>query len=156
MKRINTIFLVVLTVSFFCENVRAQELKVVASAGNYAEGAEHNFSWTMGEVVIATLIFPNNQVTQGFHQPNIAVLNIMSYQEMDINVYPNPAKDMINVTTSVDSKLSIYDMQGKLVDSMDIFTTTSSIDVTYLSRGTYTLVFEANGSLAKRMKIVIL
>ena len=53
------------------------------------------------------------------------------------------------------TKMSILDMQGKLIDVIDISSVNTKIDVSYLTRGTYMLMFEANGTLAKQMKIVI-
>lgn len=155
MKSLFTIILV-LTGLMFTNNTSAQELFVIGSSGGYSEGASHNLSWTMGEVIVTTATAVNHDATQGFHQPDVHVLSVEEYKPLDISVYPNPARDIINIESSENSKLSIYDIQGKFVDTMDITSNTTSIDMSYLSRGTYTLVFEANGGLAKRMKIVIL
>jgi hypothetical protein len=156
MKNIFTIFLVILTGTVFNTNAKAQELNVIAGSGTYTETSGGSVAWTLGEVVTATLVYPNHAVTQGFHQSDLIVVGIETYNELDISVYPNPTRDFINITSSENARMTIYDIQGKLIDNMDVTSTTSQIDVSYLSRGTYTLVFEANGALAKKMKIVIL
>ena len=150
------IILVVLATSSMGFKSNAQELFVIAGAGNYSQGALHNVSWTMGEPVTTTMIFPSHHITQGFHQSDLKVIGIVTLEPMNVSVYPNPADDIINITSSENSKLSIFDIQGKLIETVDITSTTAQVDVSYLSRGTYTLVFEASATLAKRMKIVIL
>ena len=151
----STIFLVTALV-FTSFKSQAQELNVLAASGNYTEGTTHSIAWTLGEVVTATLTFPNNHVTQGFHQSEIHVVSIQEYQPLNISVYPNPASDMINVTSDEDAIMSLYDMQGKLIQTYNVNSMVSAIDVSYLERGTYLLLFNANGALAEKMKIVIL
>jgi hypothetical protein len=138
----------------FNRNANAQELNVVASSGTYTEGATHSIAWTIGEAVTASLIFPDNHVTQGFHQSDLYVLSVDEFQPLIISVYPNPARDIINITSDEPSRMSIYDMQGKLITTIDVNSSTSELDVSYLSRGTYSLVFEAKGAIAKTMKII--
>jgi Secretion system C-terminal sorting domain len=156
MKHLFTIFLVSFCSLFLGNETFAQELNVISAGGNYTEGASFSMSWTIGEAIIFTGSSGNNDVTQGFHQPELRVLGIEEYQELDISVYPNPARENINIVTSEQTKMTIYDIQGKIVETLDIYSSLTSVDVSNLSRGTYTLVFEANGTLAKRMKIVIL
>lgn len=136
--------------------LRAQELNAISASGGYSEGAVYSMSFTIGEAVIITGTSGAHHITQGFQQPDLAVLSVEEYQNIDISVYPNPARDVINVSTSENTKLMVYDIQGKVVRTFDIFSSQTTIDVSELSRGTYTLVFEANGSIANRMKIVIL
>lgn len=137
-------------------NAYSQELHVIGSAGNYTEGTTHSIAWTVGEVIIVTGTDANNDVTQGFHQSNVHVLTVEEIQPLDISVYPNPARDILNIETSEASQMKIFDIQGKLVDTMDIISLTTSIDISYLSRGTYSLIFETKSGLAKRMKIIIM
>lgn len=138
----------------FNSNASAQELNVIASSGNYTEGSTHSIAWTIGEVVTASLIFPDNHVTQGFHQSDLYVLTVDEFQPLVISVYPNPARELINIISDEPARMSIYDMQGKLITTIDVNSSTSELDVSYLSRGTYSLVFEANGTIAKTMKII--
>ena len=156
MKLLYTIFLVV--VSFgFSNRSNAQELNVIAASGGYSEGAVYSMSYTIGEAIVVTAQSGAHHITQGFQQSDIAVVGIEELQpEIDITVYPNPANDFLNISSSENTKLTMYDMQGKLVRTMDITSSQTQIDVSDLSRGTYSLVFEANGYAANRMKIVIL
>jgi hypothetical protein len=141
---------------FVGNSANSQELNAISSSGNYTEGTSYSIAWTLGEAVIITASSASNVITQGFHQADLKVLSVEEFQYLDIAVYPNPARDNINIITSEQTKLTIFDIQGKIIDIMDIYSSETTIDVSYLSRGTYTLVFETKGALAKRMKIVIL
>lgn len=157
MKTIITTFLVSAGILLFSGSAKAQEQFVVGSAGVYSELSTGSFAWTIGEMVIVTASIPSNDLTQGFHQYPINVIGIEENKlnPLEISVYPNPADDIINIETDKLANMSIYDMQGKLIDNMDLSSTTTQVDVSYLSRGTYLLMFQANGALAKQMKIVI-
>jgi hypothetical protein len=154
MKVVNPILLA-LTVSL-CSKSFAQELNVIGASGNYTEGTTHSVAWTIGEVVTATLIFPGNHVTQGFHQPCLAVATIQEYQDFNISVYPNPARDIINVMSDEDAVMTLIDLRGRIIQNYNVNSITSEIDVSYLERGTYMLIFDVGGNLAEKMKIVVL
>ncbi|UKN01760.1 T9SS type A sorting domain-containing protein [Paracrocinitomix mangrovi] len=138
-------------------SANAQQMNVIASSGTYSPGATHTVAWTIGELVIVTATSSGNDITQGFHQDSLWVVGVEEYMpEVDITVYPNPARDIVNISSSEQTKLYIYDAQGKIVATEEINTITTSIDVSHLSRGTYNLAFETKGAIAKRMKIIIL
>ena len=151
MKKFCTIILVL----FALQSI-AQTQKVIGAAGNYTDAGAYTVAWTIGEPIITTVNGTSNVLTQGFHQGDIYVLSVEKYSELAISVYPNPADDIINILSDYPSKMSIYNAQGKLIQLIDLFETTASVDVSDLSRGTYLLVFEAEGSISKKMKIVIL
>lgn len=70
-----------------------------------------------------------------------------------VKIYPNPAKDILNITTIDNSEIvsaKIYDLQGKLV----LETTTSSIDTNNLTSGLYfvNIVTEKGQSTKKFIK----
>src|SRR5690606_32931522 len=109
--------------------------------GGYAESALYSMSYTVGEAYIVTATSSGHHLTQGFQQPRLAVSSVTEFQPIDILVYPNPARDMINISTSENTRLSVYDMQGKIVRTLDIYSSQTTLDVSDLSRGTYTLVF---------------
>lgn len=156
MKTIKPIFVLSLLLCIGL-NTNAQEQRIIGSAGSSSPGVNNTVSWTVGELVIVTATSSGHDITQGFHQDSLWVVSVEEYlPEVDITVYPNPARDIVNISSSEETKLYIYDAQGKIVATEDIKTITTSIDVSHLSRGTYNLVFETKGAIAKRMKIVIL
>lgn len=134
-----------------------QELNVIATSGDHAEGGGYSLSWTMGEVIIPTLNFPDNDVTQGFHQPNVHVLSVNGVEDQtEISVYPNPTSDLLNISTSEECLVELKDAQGKLIEIYNVNALTSSIDVSMYERGTYLLVFHKNGATIKQLKVVVL
>ena len=63
---------------------------------------------------------------------------------MQVNVYPNPAKDKINVEFSQDSskdecKIFLYDIGGKIIYSSVVSSAQLQIDVSAFNTGTYLL-----------------
>lgn len=56
--------------TMFCA-AQSIERDVVASSGDYFEGADISLSWTLGEVATDTYMNGNTIVTQGFQQPDI-------------------------------------------------------------------------------------
>ena len=146
--------------SFLCTaysmNSNAQHLHVIGAAVNFTETGTHSVAWTIGEVLTTTMTSTSNEITQGFHQANLYVTEVVSYDKLNIEVYPNPARDVINIVSDLPSKMSIFNAQGKLIDIIDITDISTSMNLSYLSRGSYLLVFNANGVVAKQMKIVLL
>ncbi len=55
----------------------------------------------------------------------------------EINIYPNPVKGMLFIENAKNSKASIYDLQGNLLQSKQNVSTIEKIDVSHLSTGIY-------------------
>lgn len=62
--------IVILAGALLC-SAQSIERDVVASSGDYFEGADISLSWTLGEIASETYISGNNILTQGFQQPGI-------------------------------------------------------------------------------------
>ena len=73
-----------------------------------------------------------------------------------INVYPNPAKDILNVNVSNDRirNLLIYDLAGQAVYNLSDLHGQSQINIGHLSNGIYLLKVETDSgiSIAKFIK----
>lgn len=56
----------------------------------------------------------------------------------DIQLFPNPAKDMLNIRATVDGSLSIYTMDGRCIIPETVFGSgTAQIDIRGLAQGVY-------------------
>ena len=67
---------------------------VVASEGNHVDAAAFSLDYTVGETVIETLTRDSFTLTQGFHQPNLMLINAVdALPELNVKVYPNPTAD---------------------------------------------------------------
>jgi hypothetical protein len=58
--------------ALFC-SAQSIEREVVASSGDYFEGAGISLSWTLGEIATETYTSGNTILTQGFQQPGVTV-----------------------------------------------------------------------------------
>lgn len=83
-------------------------------------------------------------VTQFFFG-NCEVLSIDDTSLQDVSIYPNPAKDIVNITSSqgIDN-IAIYNLLGQKVATYTISGQNSSIDLQALSAGAYILEVAAN------------
>ncbi len=77
---------------------------VLGSAGGYAEKQGKNYSFTVGEVVIATMKTASGDLvlTQGFHQPESCLpLGTEApglADRLQLQVFPNPTTDLLTIT----------------------------------------------------------
>ncbi len=73
----------------------------------------------------------------------------------EVNITPNPAKDFVNVILGRHSKggVTIYDVSGKLVKTVNVDTNSSKINVSELVKGIYlfTIVLEDNTKITKKV-----
>jgi len=73
--------------------------------------------------------------------------------DIHINLYPNPVNDILHIDTDSEIiTLSIYDLNGRKVLTLDRGTESCEIDVGRLARGTYIInVVTASGSLTEKI-----
>ncbi|UTX46700.1 S8/S53 family peptidase [Chryseobacterium sp. MA9] len=73
----------------------------------------------------------------------------------EVNITPNPAKDFVNVALGRHSKaaVTIYDLSGKLIKTVNVDTHSGKIDVSELVRGTYlfNIVLDDNTKITKKV-----
>jgi hypothetical protein len=145
-----TIFFLALTLG-----LNAQEQHVESSSGGQYFFSTGSMVWTVGEVVINTIQSPDNHITQGFNQSRIEFVGIEEYSiKIDINVFPNPTTDFVNVIASKKTTLSIYDTSQKLISQKSL-EKQDKVDLSDLSSGTYLLVFSKNNKKIKTIKIIV-
>lgn len=87
------------------------------------------------------------------------VSTIPTRKYSDINIYPNPAADCINISFDnnkhSDFFLSIYDVQGKLQKSKKLDLNNSNISISDLVTGIYILKITDNEKVLKMDKLII-
>ena len=104
-------------------SVNAQNQEVVSSAGGHDSNGNVQVSWTVGEPVTETASNGNNIITQGFHQTNLTITRIdeksVDLNNLNINIYPNPAVDYVNMDIKGDNLPELYykltDENGKVL-----------------------------------------
>jgi hypothetical protein len=92
---------------------------VVSSTGDYYVGSAATLSWTLGEVVTDTYTGTSNQLTQGFHQPDLRFSVIEDLAtEMTLNLFPNPTNGLVNfeVKNNLNTlQVAILDPSGRMI-----------------------------------------
>ena len=65
----------------------------------------------------------------------------------NFRIYPNPAADIVNVTTEANTELAIFNATGKEIKHINATETITSIDISDMPNGLYFVV--ANGRAQK-------
>ena len=159
MKRIKLISLILGLSFIVLGSLKAQQ--VVATAGNHSESSEASLSWTIGEIATQTLQSSSLILTQGFHQTRLTVtgVNNIPDKNLDIQAYPNPAYDRINLKLGYELngqnwQYIIYDKSGKKLMEKKITSDLSSISINTLPKATYFLKVFGGDKNSKVFKIV--
>lgn len=138
--------------------VTAQE--VIGSSSGYYETPAMSVSWTLGETVVETLANDNIILTQGFNQGNLSITDISDNLLADFNmsVYPNPAKDIVNLKTTGGNpgqlKAEIYDFSGSKVFSSETFYGNTQINIERLPASEYILRVFDRQNVIKSFRII--
>lgn len=122
--------------------------------GDFADAGTHTWEeWSDNSFV------PLNDGTSNSWQLDIAfgVFPVIDYvaglteSEMNLKAFPNPANDVLNISTSVEvASVSIISMDGKVVATEDVNASTAAINVAHLTTGTYLYeVVAADGSVVR-------
>jgi hypothetical protein len=132
-----------LTFGFSLSTVLAQE-SVNATGGN-ATGSGGSASYSVGQVAYKTHTGTNGSVAEGVQQPyEISVVTGLEEAKnisLTVSAYPNPTTDYL--TLEIDGEVqtqyiaSLYDMNGKLLQSEKITGNQTSIDMSNLVPATY-------------------
>jgi hypothetical protein len=110
---------------------------------------------TPGEVLYFRVWEPGNDISGTFLVSAYdASLSSGSFDNTNFSAYPNPVKDVLNVSyTSEISSVRVINMIGQEVISKNINETSSQIDMSQLSAGTY-IVNVTVGDTIKTLKVV--
>ncbi|MEI9943543.1 MAG: T9SS type A sorting domain-containing protein [Chitinophagaceae bacterium] len=83
------------------------------------------------------------------------IIWISSELAVGVTIYPNPVKDVININTGnarvVKTKATIYDVSGRLMQSVLISNSQQQVNVKALAKGMYSIQF-ADGTVQRFMK----
>ena len=145
----------------FSTHVTAQDLDhyVIGSDGGHSSNNQFSLDYTIGEVVteFGQDSANRNHLTQGFQQTMLAIVSVEEHvQDIEIDVYPNPAVDHLNVsipTLQEDMQFALFDMQGKLIEQQKINSEAFTIGFSNMSTGNYLLVFSNKDQRIKTLQV---
>ena len=158
MLRLYSIFILFIA---FSTQVIAQDLDhyVIGSDGGHSSNNQFSLDYTIGEVVteFGQDSANRNHLTQGFQQTMLAIVSVEEHvQDIEIDVYPNPAVDHLNVsipTLQEDMQFALFDMQGKLIEQQKINSEAFTIGFSNMSTGNYLLVFSNKDQRIKTLQV---
>ena len=145
----------------FSTQTLAQDLDhyVIGSDGGHSRNNQFSLDYTIGEVVteFGEDSLNNVHLTQGFQQTMLAIVSVEEHvQDIEIDVYPNPAVDYLNVsipTLQEDMQFALFDMQGKLIEQQKINSQAFTIGFSNMSTGNYLLVFSNKDQRIKTLQV---
>lgn len=153
-----TCFLILLSCFYFNNRSYAQNNSV--SAGANGTGTGGSVSYSVGQISYVTKTSGNGSVSEGVQQPyEIFIITDLAGQEIDVclNVYPNPAVDIITLEIRDHfSSLSylLTDINGKLIFQNKVAGSKTLINCKNLNAGIYFLkVYNENEQL-KNFKLI--
>jgi hypothetical protein len=122
---------------------------VIGSSGMHSVGSNGTMlSWTIGEPIVNTQGGATYILTQGFHQPwnanGSTSYPIIKQTTLEINVYPNPVRDILTVSISNNMDriyFDLYDISGRLIRHEEATANQTKITfpIRFLSAGSYLL-----------------
>jgi hypothetical protein len=116
----------------------------VVSGGAAASGTGGSVSFSVGLVAYTRAIGAGGTVSQGVQHAYV-ISDPTSVRDLDINlnaqIYPNPTTDQLVLTLGSNEyknlNYQLLDLQGKVIGQNRLNLTSTSIDVSRLSNGTY-------------------
>ena len=137
------------------------QTSVNATGGN-ASGSGGTASYSVGQVVYTTNTGTSGSVAQGVQQPyEISVVSAIDEAKgisLSVTAYPNPTTDYLKLEIEKnelkDLSFTLYDVNGKLLQSEKINDTEARIDMSHYIQSTYFVrVFNGNEPI-KEFKII--
>ncbi|MDD3875041.1 MAG: T9SS type A sorting domain-containing protein [Bacteroidales bacterium] len=132
---------------------------VISSTGASASSGNVKMDYTLGEIVVETFTSGGNTITQGFHQTNLTLVAIENPELFsEINVYPNPANEYINIDIPAGYdmlNITLFDDLGRLVSQQKEVSGLQTLDAHDLATGIYYLqVLSSSTNQSKTFKVI--
>ena len=152
----------ILLLLFSWASVGAQTLsqQVLVPAAGEAKAGVLNYSQTIGETAVELISGAGFIFTQGFQQPGIKLVAEPPHEGTGVDVYPNPATDIVNVKLFGDEarkfRIELINITGRIVSSLNLDFNTQyyyiqQIDVTGLTLGFYFVRITSDDFVVKRV-----
>jgi hypothetical protein len=137
--------------------LHAQE--TVAAAGGEATGIGGIVSYSTGQVVYTVNTGANGSLAQGVQQP-YGISTTVGISEtafnLELSVYPNPTTNYLTLKVEKTEGLTfqLHDLQGKVIESKTVSSTSTNISLEGQPTATYFLNLVKNNQLVKTFKII--
>ena len=145
----------ILFICFFYSTNYSQE--VISTQGSSYENTMFKLDFTVGEVLINEYVIGSVTVAQGFHRPLWGIVGIRdNFNDVNINVFPNPTSSSLNIKTSEIVKVDymLVDSKGVSVLKGSVKEEHTLIELNFLSPGIYFLIFKKGIKKLKSITIL--
>ena len=143
-------FIILFTINLFSQDV-------ISNQGDSYTDSSASIDFTIGEVVTSTVSNSERTLTQGFHQTNWSFVSIENHvPNYEAIIFPNPTDDFLNIKaiSFKNVKYSLFDEMGKLVFNGTLYSEKTSLDVSKLHTGLYSLVLNNPENKLKTFNII--
>jgi len=132
----------------FTAGTHHKETLTVSLAGTHIE--------EMTDLKVVAFIQHNvtKSVMQSANSIETATAAVNNYTFDSVNIYPNPTRGIINITTDREIKVSFTDMLGRVVYTKDNIVEETTLDISELEKGIY-IVSISDGEHKGTQKIII-
>jgi len=156
MKKLLITITTILITGFIFGQSTSPEL--ISNSGDYFDNGTNSLSWSIGECMTETYTNGNTKLTQGFQQDRYEISTLIENltDERQINIFPNPATDKINIEFSEiheNTIIQLFDITGKELLRKDMLNITEQIDLNECSNSTLILKITEDGKLLKSIKV---
>ncbi len=137
----------------------SQGQQLISSGGNFFVTGTGSLSWSIGEVVVETHIKDNTALTQGFHQTYTYGVSAKDLKtEGDFIVYPNPARDHVNILApwiqDENYEYTLLDFTGRIISRGKIVNSPERISLSGLNSSIYFLRITEGDKHVKTLRII--
>jgi hypothetical protein len=143
-------FVILFTINLFSQDV-------ISSQGDSYTDSSASIDFTIGEVVTSTVNNGEKTLTQGFHQTNWSFVSIENHvPNYEAIIFPNPTDNFLNIKaiSFKNVNYSLFDEMGKLVLNGTLYSEKTSLDVSKLHTGLYSLVLNNSENKLKTFNII--
>ena len=143
-------FTILFTINLFSQGV-------ISSQGDSYTDSSASIDFTIGEVVTSTVSNGEKTLTQGFHQTNWSFVSIENHvPNYEAIIFPNPTDNFLNIKaiSFKNVNYSLFDEIGKLVLNGTLYSEKTSLDVSKLHTGLYSLVLNNSENKLKTFNII--
>lgn len=133
----------------------------INAAGGDASGSGGSVSYSVGQVVYTINTGATGSVAQGVQQPyEISVEIGIENTEINLSVYayPNPTSNYLQLRVEYenfkDISYQLYDINGKLLQTKELVSTETQIDISSYAATTYFVKVTQGNEVLKTFKII--
>jgi hypothetical protein len=129
--------------------------KVLSSGGSFLKNNYAQLSFTIGEPIIITVSNNISTITQGFHQPDVDIVNLCDDELLRfVSVYPNPVSDVMHIVSRAQLPFVLFNNIGIKVLSGQLEQQSNYIPIRHLANGVYLLKISISCN-TRTIKLVI-